>query len=89
MIVSDNPTETINALKPRGGKDMWLFGGGALFCSCLQLGLVDSVEVAIIPVLLGGGVPFLPEPATLTSLKLVKHRVYEQTGTVALEYAVA
>ena len=89
VIVSDNLTETVNALKPRGGKDIWLFGGGSLFRSCLQQGLVDSVEVAIIPVLLGGGVPFLPEPTTRAKLKLVKHRVYEQTGTVALEYAVA
>jgi dihydrofolate reductase len=50
---------------------------------------VDAVEVAIIPVLLGGGVPLLPEPATLAKLKLVKHQVYEKTGTVSLEYAVA
>jgi hypothetical protein len=27
------------------------------------MGLVDTVEVAIIPVLLGGGVPLLPDPA--------------------------
>jgi dihydrofolate reductase len=51
--------------------------------------LVDSVTVAIIPVLLGGGVPLLPPPATLAKLKLVQHRVYEKTGTVSLEYAVS
>ena len=54
----------------------------------LQLGLVDAVEVAIIPVLLGGGVPLLPHPATTAKLELTKHRVYDKTGTVALEYSV-
>jgi dihydrofolate reductase len=89
VILSDNPRETVTALKAKPGKNIWLFGGGSLFRSLLQFGLVDSVEVAIIPVLLGGGVPFLPPPATLTTLKLVKHRIYEKTGTVLLEYAVS
>jgi dihydrofolate reductase len=89
VIVSDNAKETLTALKAKAGKDMWLFGGGSLFRSLLELGLVDSVEVAIIPVMLGGGAPLLPQPATLAKLKLVKHRIYEKTGTVSLEYAVA
>jgi dihydrofolate reductase len=89
VVVSDNPKATVAALKAKAGKDIWLFGGGLLFRSLLELGLVDSVGVAIIPVLLGGGVPLLPQPATLAKLKLVKHRVYEKTGTVSLEYTVS
>lgn len=89
VIVSDDPEATLKALKASAGKNIWLFGGGSLFGSCLQLGLVDVVEVAIIPVLLGGGVPLVPPPATLAKLRLVKHRVYEKTGTVFLEYAVS
>lgn len=89
VIVSDNPKETVTALKAGPGKDIWLFGGGELFASLLELGLVDGVEVAVIPILLGGGVPFLPQPAVRTKLKLVKHRVYEKTGTILMEYAVS
>jgi dihydrofolate reductase len=89
VIVSDDPKGTLTALKAQAGKDMWLFGGGSLFRSFLQLGLVDSVEVAIIPVLLGSGVPLLPQPAPLAKLQLVQYRVYEKTGTVLLEYAVS
>lgn len=88
VILSDDPKATIDALKSKAGKDMWLFGGGSLFHSLLELGLVDSVEVAIMPVLLGGGVPLLPPPATLATLKLTHHQVYEKTGTVLLEYMV-
>lgn len=89
VVVSDDPKATVNPLKASDGKDIWLFGGGSLFRSLLELGLVDAVEVAIIPVLLGSGVPLLPSTATLAKLKLVKHRVYEKTGTVSLEYAVS
>jgi dihydrofolate reductase len=89
MTVSDDPKKTLAALKEKPGKDIWLFGGGTLFRSLLDLGLVDTVEVAIIPVLLGGGVPLLPAPARSAKLELAQHRVYEKTGTVSLVYAVA
>ena len=89
VILSDNPKQVIDDLKSKEGKDIWIFGGGSLFRSLLEADLVDSVEVAIMPVLLGGGIPFLPPPAKLARLKLVKHQVYEKTGTVSLEYEVS
>jgi dihydrofolate reductase len=89
VILSENPEEVIKDLKSKEGKDIWIFGGGSLFRSLLELGLVDSVEVAIMPVLLGDGIPFLPPPAKIAKLKLVHHQVYEKTGTVSLEYAVS
>jgi dihydrofolate reductase len=89
VAVSDDPSSTIPALKAEPGKDIWLFGGGGLFRSLLELGLVDRVAVAVIPVLLGGGLPLLPNTSTRTELKLVEHHAYAKTGTVLLEYAVA
>ena len=88
VIVSDDPQATLTALRAQGGKDIWLFGGGSLFRSLLDLNLVDTVELAVMPVLLGDGIPLLPPPASNARLKLMKHRVYETTGTVSLEYAV-
>jgi len=70
------------------GKDIALFRGGELFRSLLAAGLVDGVEVSLIPVLLGGGVPLLPPPASRTILKLRNHRPNEKTGTVGLEYDI-
>jgi dihydrofolate reductase len=87
VVVSSDPRGTVARLKAEPGKDIWLFGGGSLFRSLLAMGLVDRVEVAIVPVLLGGGIPFLPE-AERVNLKLAKHEVYPKTGTVALEYEV-
>ena len=76
------------ALKEQPGKGIWLFGGGGLFRSLLELGLVDQVQVGVIPVLLGHGVPLVEHPAKLAALKLTKHRVYEKTGIVMLDYDV-
>jgi len=86
-IIGDELEEAITDLRAESGKDIWLFGGGSLFRSLLDLGLVDAVEVAIIPVLLGAGTPLLP-PGDRARLRLTKSKVYEKTGIVALEYAV-
>ena len=88
VTVTDNAKDTVQQLRAASGKDIWLFGGGTLFRSLLEMGLVDTVEVALIPVLLGGGIPLLPDPAQRAKLKLTKHTVYSTTGTVALEYDV-
>jgi dihydrofolate reductase len=88
VTVSNDPMQIISALKAQPGKDIWLFGGGLLFRSLLELGLVDTVGVAIIPVLLGGGVPLLPDTPERAGLRLIEHQVYDKTGTVTLEYAV-
>ena len=86
-IVSD-VAGLIADLKRQPGKDVWLFGGGELFRSLLDAGLVDGVDAAIVPVLLGGGIPFLPPPSDRARLELTSHRVYARTGTIGLEYAV-
>ena len=86
-IVAEQAAETVAGLRADTGKDIWLFGGASLFGNLLEAGLVDTVEVAIIPVLLGGGIPFLPPPAARTKLQLTNHRVYK-TGIVSLEYAI-
>ncbi|HUU13371.1 MAG TPA: dihydrofolate reductase family protein [Terriglobia bacterium] len=86
-IVAENPEKTLAALRTKPGKDIWLFGGGLLFRSLLDAGVVDTVEVAVMPVLLGQGIPLLPAPARQAKLQLTGHNVYK-TGIVSLEYAV-
>jgi dihydrofolate reductase len=87
-IVSEDVEEVCRELRAEPGKDIWLFGGGELFRSLLELGQVDAVEVAIVPVLLGGGIPLLPVPTPRRALTLTSHRVYPRSGIVALSYAV-
>ena len=70
------------------GKPLWLWGGGELFRSLAAAGLVDGVDVAVIPVLLGGGIPLFPAPGIRLPLQLRAHRLYKATGTLFLEYDV-
>jgi dihydrofolate reductase len=86
-IVNDDPREIVTALKAKPGRDIWLFGGGSLFRSLLDAGLVDTVEVAVIPVLLGAGVPLLP-PGVSTKLVLSDLKRLPASGIVALSYSV-
>ncbi len=61
-LVREDAVVFVRELKERDGKDLWLFGGGVLFGALLDAGLVDTVEVAIMPVILGGGLPLQPVP---------------------------
>jgi dihydrofolate reductase len=79
----------VRALKRAAeGKPLWLWGGGSLFRELATAGLVDGVDVAVIPVLLGGGLPLLPSPGPRLVLQLRAHRLYATTGTLFLEYDV-
>ena len=88
IAISGDAERTVAELRSLPGKDIALFGGGELFRSLLAAGLVDRVEVSLIPVLLGGGIPLLPPPAEHTTLKLRKQHVYTKTGTIGLEYDI-
>ena len=87
-VLGGDLVEEVAKLKAETGKDIWLFGGGDLFASLLEADLVDTVELAVVPVLLGDGTPFLRHPATRAHLKLVRQHVYEATGIIMLEYEV-
>ena len=87
-VIADDVAGQIKKLKSAPGKDIWLFGGGDLFRSLASLGLVDRVEIAVVPVLLGGGTPMVPTPLPQTKLKLEGHRLYPKSGIMLLEYAV-
>jgi dihydrofolate reductase len=86
-VVNDDPREVVAALKAKPGRDIWLYGGGVLFRSLLEAGLVDTVEPAVIPVLLGDGVPLLP-PGGTTKLVLADQKILPASGIIALAYSV-
>jgi len=86
-IVSGDIQARLQEMRSLPGKDIWLFGGGVLFQSLLALGCVDTIEPAIIPVLLGEGRPLLPSPARLHNLTLTSQRTFP-SGIVWLEYTV-
>jgi dihydrofolate reductase len=54
-VLGADAFDRVAALRAQDGKDIWLWGGGEVFGSLAEAGLVDTVEVGVIPVLLGAG----------------------------------
>lgn len=86
-IVNEDPCDVVATLKAGPGRDIWLFGGGTLCRSLLDSGLVDTVELAVVPVLLGSGVP-LVSAGGRAKLVLSDQKVLPDSGIVALSYSV-
>ncbi|WP_244296454.1 dihydrofolate reductase family protein [Paenarthrobacter nitroguajacolicus] len=68
-------------------KDICLFGGGELVTQFVEHGLIDELGVSVIPVILGGGVPFFGRLGQRRKLELLECRHYP-SGIVLLNYRV-
>lgn len=85
VVITSKVTKTISALKKKPGKDIWLFGGGELFRSVLDAGLIDTIELAVMPILLSQGVPLVSTGARSPALQLIESKTLP-TGIVLLTY---
>lgn len=88
VTFSRDAVSHVRRLKASDGKPLWLWGGGELFRELAAADLVDGVDVAVIPVLLGGGIPLYPPGGPRLPLRLRSERRYPATGTIFLEYDV-
>ena len=90
-VLSSGVAEAVAAMKAQAGpapqKDIWLFGGGVLFRSMLDAGLVDTVEVAVMPVMIGSGIPLMPD-GRRQSLRLDESKTLP-SGILMLKYSIA
>jgi dihydrofolate reductase len=83
---SGDLTELIKKIKTETEKDIWLFGGGDLTTQCINLNLVDELAIAIVPVLIGGDVPFFGNVVEQKNLILLESKTFEKSGMVSLTY---
>lgn len=86
-VVGDEGIEEVKRLRAQEGRDIWLFGGGGLFGSLAAARLVDTVELGVMPVLLGEGIPVVFGIHERVRLKLLNN---EQAGAggLSLKYQV-
>lgn len=87
LVRRDRAPAVIRQLKEAQGRDIWLFGGGELFRSLLDQGLVDVVEAAVVPALLGRGIPLLAGGPGPVALRLESSRAFP-SGLLLVRYAV-
>lgn len=73
-------------LEARGYGRVWVEGGGQVIRAMIAAGRLDVLEMAIVPIVLGDGIPFIPPGTPELKLKLVSseprsggalHVVYE------------
>ena len=84
-VVSADISDAVAELRAEPGRDIWVFGGGSLVASLLAADLVDEIQVAVMPVLLGIGVPIVGAGAPRYRLNLTSFDV-SATGIVNLKY---
>ncbi len=86
VTVAELPT-AVAELRQRTSRDVWIVGGGQTARQCLTSGLVDELELYVIPTLLGAGIPLLSHHASLTPLRLLDLHSFS-SGVTRLRYAV-
>lgn len=77
--------DDIRALKDRADRDLAI-GGASLAAHALRAGLVDEIQLAVVPAIVGAGTRALPEGVRL-DLELLEERRFPG-GAVLLRYAV-
>ncbi len=68
--------------------DVWVVGGGEVHRLFLDAGKVDEIDLFVMPVILGDGVPLFDGGATLVNMTLAGNDVFAD-GVVRLTYRPA
>ncbi|MEV0251018.1 dihydrofolate reductase family protein [Nocardia sp. NPDC050712] len=84
-LVSENAVEEVRKLKADGDGLMEV-GGASLAAALLPHGLIDEYQVFLLPIVLGGGTPFLPALDKRIRLSLAETRHFNTA--VMLRYLV-
>lgn len=88
-LVSANPRELHAAARAAAKTgDLWLVGGGKALAAFLDADLVDDIEVFVMPILLGEGIPLFPPRAAGGEIELIEAEMFRKDGVIRQRYAV-
>jgi len=79
--------ELLRALRERGGRRIFVEGGGVTVSAFLEANLLDRLHMAIAPLIIGDGRPAirLPPRATLRECHRPRYRVFRMGGDVLFD----
>ncbi len=86
-IINSDPVAAIRELKAETGPTLVVLGSGSLVSQLVQAGLVDEVQLMLVPVVLGRGHTMFEGVTAKPQLALAKHRAFP-SGNVSLIYDV-
>jgi dihydrofolate reductase len=85
VFVREEPKRLVEELRKKKGKHIWLIGGGELMREFLKEDLVDELYMAIVPVLVGEGIPLFAAGFPQREFTLTESKTYSG-GLIALKY---
>jgi dihydrofolate reductase len=86
-IISDNLSDSINAIKQQAGNDILLFGSPSATHALIQQNLIDGYWLFVNPIVLGRGIPLFVDIQDKINLNLVTTRQFS-CGVTELNYTV-
>ena len=86
-FINEDPVGFIKKLKEEKGGDIWLIGGGKANTLVLNAGLLDEIQVFIMPIVLSGGIDLFDAFPNETQLKLFETVTFE-SGVIGLKYRI-
>jgi len=81
---SNDLDELVGRLKGEPKRSVWICGGASVVWECLKERWIDELRIAIIPVLLGGGIPLFQKGFPRQTWSFVGSNVFN--GIVELHY---
>ncbi len=84
-LIKGNVAEEVSRLKQQPGKDILVFGSGALVNTLMQHGLIDEYRLMVFPVVMGSGKRLFEDDIETTVLRLVETKTFG-SGVVVLSY---
>ena len=78
--------ELAEKVRSETDKDIYVWGGGDVITQFIDLDLLDELNIAVIPILLGDGVPLFGKFSNLKKLRLTECKKFEKSGIAALKY---
>ncbi|KAH6704565.1 hypothetical protein VD0002_g1349 [Verticillium dahliae] len=89
-IVRDGYIDMVRNLKSGQGKDIWLMGGSRLASEFLAAGLLDAVETAVMPAIIGRGIKMISQETENEDFWKLNLRSVEkkETGILMLTYDI-
>ncbi len=85
MPINSNIKERVLEIKQQPGKNIWLYGGGNLITTFVNMGLVDVYRLAVHPVILGAGTPLFKDIREKIALQLINVKT-STSGMALLTY---
>jgi dihydrofolate reductase len=85
ILVDHDVEETVRGLKAQDGGDLVITASGGVVSSFLPLGLIDELQIVVVPVVVGAGKRYLRGVGVERAAELVDVKRYPK-GSVRLTY---